>query len=109
MLGSKAKSSTTWPSGKTIKIAFHETGSGKDGKIFVWKPDKEYFHEVIMKAATGIGDFDVSYQDKDGDTLQLDATKPGIEAFLADHGQHENPKLKVHGLFRVGFGFFSAS
>eukprot|EP00438_Fugacium_kawagutii_P002771 Skav202255 [mRNA] locus=scaffold1417:351329:353448:+ [translate_table: standard] len=109
MLGSKAKSSTTWPAGKTVKIAFHEMDSGKDAKTFVWKPDKEYFHEVIMKAATGIGDFDVSYQDKDGDMLQLDATKPGIESFLADHCQHESPRLKADGPLRVGFVGFVCS
>ena len=68
--------------------------NGKDRKhpkIFQWKPESEYFHEVIMRQAA-IGDFEVSYQDKDGDKVQLDATKPGIEAFLSDHNQHSQPQ-----------------
>ena len=71
--------------------------NGKDRKhpkIFQWKPESEYFHEVIMRQAA-IGDFEVSYQDKDGDKVQLDATKPGIEAFLSDHNQHSSPRLLV--------------
>ena len=42
-----------------------------------------------------IGDFEVSYQDKDGDKVHLDPTKLEIEAFLKDHSQHPNPKLLV--------------
>ena len=98
LFGLKSDSSGTWPPGKTVKIQFQdEEVNGKDRKdpkIFQWKPESEYFHEVIMRQAA-IGDFEVSYQDKDGDKVQLDATKPGIEAFLSDHNQHSSPKLLV--------------
>lgn len=78
-----------------MKIAFREKDNGKDPKIFLWKPESEAsFREIIMKQAA-IGDFEVSYQDKDGDKVHLDPTKLEIEAFLKDHSQHPNPKLLV--------------
>ena len=85
----------TWPPGKRVKIAFHEKDTGKEPKIFVWKQESEVsFREIIMKQAA-IGDFEISYQDKDGDRVQLDATKSAIEAFLSDHSHHPSPKLLV--------------
>ena len=95
MLGPKWDGPVTWPPGKTVKIAFHEVDTGKEPKIFVWKPESEVsFREIIMKQAA-IGDFEISYQDKDGDRVQLDATKSAIEAFLSDHSHHPSPKLLV--------------
>ena len=94
MLGSKSNSSKTWPPGKTVKIGFQEKDTQKDTKNFAWNPETKYFHEMIMKQ-DAIGDFEVSYQDKDGDKVHLDATKLEIEEFLADHCQHPNPKLLV--------------
>ena len=95
MLGPKWDGPMTWPPGKTVKIAFHEVDAGKEAKIFVWKPESEVsFREILMKQAA-IGDFEISYQDKDGDRVQLDATKSAIEAFLSDHSHHPSPKLQV--------------
>lgn len=94
MLGSDSSTSGTWPPGKKVKVAIQEMDTGNEPKVFVWKPESEYFHEVILRQA-GIGDFEVFYQDEDGDKVQLDATKPGIEAFLVDHNQEPSPRLQV--------------
>ena len=94
MLGSDPSTSGTWPPGKKVKVVIQEMNAGNEPNVFVWKPESEYFHEVILRQA-GIGDFEVFYQDEDGDKVQLDATKPGIEAFLVDHNQDPSPRLQV--------------
>eukprot|EP00435_Cladocopium_sp_Y103_P032443 s656_g8.t1 len=67
LLWFKPDSSGTWPPGKIVKIALQEVEKepAKESTIFLWRPETEYFHEVIMKQ-TAIGDFKVFYQDKDG-------------------------------------------
>lgn len=93
--GSKSNS---WPQGKGVKIAF-------EGINFIWKPDKESFADV-MKGWTGLDklqDFKVSYEDQEGDEIQVDVMKQGIVEFLADHRNHENPKLKAEWCQGVGF------
>ena len=87
----------TWPEGKAVKIAFHQKDSANDTKTVMWKPERRYFHEVIMNLASGIviQDFEVSYEDKDGVKIELDATKLDIEDYLADFRDEPNPKLKA--------------
>ena len=86
----------TWPEGKAVKISFHQTDNANGIKTVMWKPERRYFHEVIMNLASGnvIQDFEVSYEDKDGDKTILDATKLGIEDFLALQG---GAKSKAEG------------
>eukprot|EP00435_Cladocopium_sp_Y103_P035040 s656_g9.t1 len=94
MLGSESSTSGTWPPGKKVKVTIQEMDTGKEPKVFLWTPESQYFHEVILRQA-GIGDFEVFYQDKDGDRVQVEATKRGIEAFLEDQAQEPDPKLLV--------------
>ncbi|CAE7025428.1 unnamed protein product [Symbiodinium sp. KB8] len=94
MAGFQPDGGVTFPAGKKVKISFHEVDQEGAHKVFMWKPDREYLHEVFVKAGMSIADFHISYK-QDGEDLQLDATKLGIEDFLADHCQHDDPRLKV--------------
>lgn len=87
---------TTWPEGKAVKIDFHQKDTGET-KTVVWKPERRYLHEVIMNAQSGIAiqDFEVSYEDNEGEKIELDATKLGIEDYLAEHRDHASPRLKA--------------
>lgn len=97
MFGSDSNTSTSWPSGKAVKITFRKMDDAKVTKHLKWKPDRENLHEVMLERAglVGIQDFEVYYEDEDGDKLQVDATHSGIEAFLADHNDHLSPKLQA--------------
>ena len=101
MVGPKSSSSITWPAGKKVKIVFDEKDSGK-GETLTWAPDKEYLHEIFMRAApdTSIADFKVYYFDQDNDKVQLDTTKPSIESFLTEHSGDSRPKLQAGGWSR---------
>ena len=90
MAGVQPGGGVTWPAGKGVKIVFHEQDQEGAKETFMWKPGREYLHDVFVKAGMSIADFHLSYE-QDGEVLQLDATKLGIEDFLTDHSQHPDP------------------
>ena len=66
----------------------------KASRNVAWIPAKQPLYKVIMKQPA-IGDFELRYQDQDGEQWQLDATKEGIEEFLEQHTEHPSPSLQV--------------
>ena len=61
----------TWPAGKGVKIVFHEQDQEGAKETFMWKPGREYLHDVFVKAGMSIADFHISYE-QDGEVLQLE-------------------------------------
>eukprot|EP00438_Fugacium_kawagutii_P002779 Skav202263 [mRNA] locus=scaffold1417:421728:422114:+ [translate_table: standard] len=98
MFGPDSNTSTSWPSGKTVKITFRKMDDAKATKHLMWNPAVENLPEVMMDRAglVGIQDFDVYYEDEDRDKIQVDATRSGIEAFLADRKELPKPKLQAY-------------
>eukprot|EP00439_Symbiodinium_sp_Y106_P063650 s1407_g9.t2 len=100
MAGVQPGGGVTWPAGKGVKIVFHEQDQEGAKETFMWKPGREYLHDVFVKAGMSIADFHLAYE-QDGEVLQLDATKLGIEDFLTDHSQHPDPRLKADGAMEL--------
>eukprot|EP00438_Fugacium_kawagutii_P002777 Skav202261 [mRNA] locus=scaffold1417:410635:415015:+ [translate_table: standard] len=101
MFGSDSNTSSSWPSGKAVKITLRKMDDAKATKHLMWKPDRENLHEVMLDRAglVGIQDFEVYYEDEDGDKIQAEATEDGILEFLEHHKGHPRPKLQVEWRF----------
>eukprot|EP00438_Fugacium_kawagutii_P002776 Skav202260 [mRNA] locus=scaffold1417:396501:397083:+ [translate_table: standard] len=96
MAEAQPDASSSWPPGKAVKLVFADMDCAKATKNLMWKPEKEKFRQVITKAtAAGVADFEVYYEDHEGDKIELDITENGIAEFLADHCQHPSPKLEA--------------
>ncbi|CAE7029221.1 unnamed protein product [Symbiodinium sp. CCMP2592] len=94
MAGFEPDGGMTFPPEKSVKIVFHEKDQEGTNKTVKWRPSREYLHDVFVKAGMSIADFEISYEQGE-EVFHLDATKPGIEEFLAEHAQHPDPRLKV--------------